>query len=163
MLMKSPSVFKSMILCAAFGMASLAAMASVDPEQLTIRDIVTQQTQLRAQVTAGKGAFKDMSKPERDALAERQDRVLRTLDSNQALEDMPPDQRTAVFNDLEWIKAAVSKAEDDRMICEYTRTVGSNRMVSVCMTAKAQREHREGAQQSMRTTQNCRGEVCKSN
>jgi hypothetical protein len=45
------------------------ALASADPQQLTIRDILTQQTQLRVQVVAGKGAFKDMSKAERAALA----------------------------------------------------------------------------------------------
>jgi hypothetical protein len=45
------------------------ALASADPQQLTIRGILTQQTQLRVQVVAGKGAFKDMSKAERAALA----------------------------------------------------------------------------------------------
>jgi hypothetical protein len=153
--MKLSSLLKSVALSATFAMASLAAMASVDPQELTIRDIVTQQTQLRSQVTAGKGPFKDMSKAERQALAERQDRVLKMLGGNQTLEDMPPDQRTVVFNDLEWIKAAVTKAEDERKVCEYTRTVGSNRMVSICMTAKEQREYREGAQQSMRTKSKC--------
>jgi hypothetical protein len=137
------------------------ALASADPQQLTIRDILTQQTQLRAQVVAGKGAFKDMSKAERAALVERQDRVLQMLGGQQTLEDMAPDQRTVVFNDLEWIKAAVTKAEDDRMVCEYTRTVGSNRMQSVCMTAKQQRENRDGSQDSLRRTfkcDSCRGD-----
>jgi hypothetical protein len=153
--MKPISMFKTAAVCAAFAMVSLVAVASVDPQQLTIRDIVTQQTQLRAQVTAGKGAFKDLSKSERLALVERQDRVLQMLGGAQTLEDMPPDQRTVVFNDLEWIKAAITKAEDERMVCEYTRVVGSNRMTSVCMTAKAQREYRDGSQQSLRTKFKC--------
>ncbi|MEQ1513467.1 MAG: hypothetical protein ABL934_12435, partial [Lysobacteraceae bacterium] len=159
--MKHVSTFRLAALAALLGMTSLAVMAAVDPQELTIRDIVTQQTQLRQQVVAGKGAFKDMSKAERNALAERQDRVLQMLGGSQTMEDMPPDQRTVVFNDLEWIKAAVTKAEDERMICEYTRTVGSNRMVSVCMTAKAQRENRDGAHQSLRTTYKC--DRCKGN
>ncbi len=134
---------------------SMLALASADPQQLTIRDILTQQTQLRAQVVAGKGAFKDMSKAERAALVERQDRVLQMLGGLQTLDEMAPDQRTIVFNDLEWIKAAVTKAEDDRMICEYTRIAGSNRMQSVCMTAKQRREHREGSEDSLRRTFKC--------
>jgi hypothetical protein len=142
-------------LAALLVMASSAVTAASDPQPPTIRDIVTQQTQLREQVKAGKGAFKDMSKAERKALAERQDRVLQMLGEKQTLDEMPPDQRTVVFNELEWIKAAVTKAEDERKICEYTRTVGSNRMVSVCMTAKEQRENRDGAQQSMRTQYKC--------
>lgn len=155
--MKPVSIFRAAAMLAAFAMVSLAAVASVDPQQLTIRDIVTQQTQLRAQVTAGKGAFKDMSKAERQVLVERQDRVLQMLGGSQTLEDMPPDQRVVVFNELEWIKAAVTKAEDERKVCEYNRVVGSNRMVSVCMTAKAQRENREAAQQSLRAKFKCEG------
>jgi len=145
--MKATS-FRSFLLVAMLS-ASAAVLASTDPQQLTIRDILTQQTQLRAQVVAGKGAFKDMSKAEREALIVRQDRVLRMLGGLVTIEDMPPDQRTEVFNDLEWIKAAVTKAEDDRMVCEYTRIAGSNRMKSVCMTAKEQREHRDGARRSL--------------
>ena len=79
------------------------------------------------------------------------------LGDNQTLDEMPPDQRIVIFNDLEWIKAAVTKAEDERKICEHTRTVGSNRTVSVCMTAKQQRENRDGAQQSLRTKYKCDG------
>lgn len=153
--MKLASSLKLIALSAVLVMTSMVAMAAADPQQLTIRDIVTQQTQLRAQVTAGKGAFKDLSKTERQALIERQDRVLQMLGGAQTLDEMPPDQRTVVFNELEWIKAAVTKAEDERKVCEYTRAVGSNRMVSVCMTAKEQREYREGSQQSLRTKFKC--------
>jgi hypothetical protein len=146
---------KSLIVGFALSFACAAAFASTDPQQLTIRDIVTQQTQLRAQVTAGKGAFKDMSKAERAALVERQDRVIQMLGGSETLDDMAPDQRTIVFNDLEWIKAAVTKAEDDRMVCEYTRAVGSNRMKSVCMTAKQQRDLQERTRSSLNRGQMC--------
>ncbi len=159
--MKLASSLKRIVLSAALVMTSMVVMAAADPQQLTIRDIVTQQTQLRAQVTAGKGAFKDMSKAERKVLAERQDRVLQMLGGSETLDEMPPDQRTLVFNELEWIKAAVTKAEDERLICEYTRAVGSNRMTSVCMTAKEQREYREGSQKSLRTKFKC--DDCRGN
>lgn len=159
--MKYVSTLKHFAFAALLGMTSGAVTAATDPQPPNIRDIVTQQTQLREQVKAGKGAFKDMSKAERKALAERQDRVLQMLGENQTLDEMPPDKRVAVFNDLEWIKAAVTKAEDERKICEYTRTVGSNRVVSVCTTAKEQRENRDGAQQSLRTGYKC--DDCKGN
>jgi hypothetical protein len=153
--MKYAASLKLVAFAVMLGMTSVSAMAAADPQELIIRDIVTQQTQLRAQVTAGKGAFKDMGKAERAALAERQDRVLQMLGGSKSIEEMRPDQRTVVFNDLEWIKAAVSNAEDERKVCEYTRTVGSNRMVSVCMTAKQQRDYRDGARQSLRIVGKC--------
>lgn len=146
---------KTFLLSAVLFSASAVALAAADPQQLLVRDILTQQTQLRSQVIAGKGAFKDMSNADRQVLAERQGRVLQTLGSLQDLDELAPDQRIVVFNDLEWIKAAVTKAEDDRKVCEYTRTVGSNRMRSVCMTAKEQREHRDGARSTLNRGQMC--------
>lgn len=153
--MKHVPTFRLAALAVMLGMSSLAVMAAADPQELTIREIVTQQTQLRQQVVAGKGAFKDMSTAERKVLVERQDRVLQQLDSTQTFEQLAPHQRTEIFNDLEWIKAAVTKAEDDRKVCEYTRSVGSNRVKSVCMTAKEQREHREAAQNTLNRGQMC--------
>jgi hypothetical protein len=96
-----------------------------------------------------------MSKAERSALVERQDRVLQMLGGLETLETMAPDQRTIVFNDLEWIKAAVTQAEDDRMVCEYTKIAGSNRMKSVCMTAREQREQRDKARRLLDNGQAC--------
>jgi hypothetical protein len=157
--MKNTSSLKLLALGVVLFGTSLIVLASADPVQLTIRDIVTQQTQLRAQVMAGKGAFKDMNKSEREALAERQGRILQMLGGVQTFEELPPDQRTVVFNDLEWVKAAVSQAEDDRMVCEYTRAVGSNRLQSVCMTAKKQRELRAATQDTLRRSYKC--DTCK--
>lgn len=146
---------KTFLLSAVLLSASALALAAADPQQLIVSDILTQQTQLRSQVVAGKGAFKDMSKADRQVLTQRQDRVLQLLGGLQNFDELAPDQRVVVFNDLEWIKAAVTKAEDERMICENTRTVGSHRVKSVCMTAKEQREFREGSQQSLRSPFKC--------
>jgi hypothetical protein len=139
----------------ALAIVSPASIASDDPKQVSVRDIVTQQTRLREQAVAGKGAFKDMKRPDRAALIERQDRVIATLGATESLDEMSPQARTDVFNDLEWIKAMVTKAEEERIICEYTRAVGSNRAVSVCMTAREHREYREGAQMSLRRAYKC--------
>lgn len=45
------------------------------------------------------------------------------------------------------------------MVCEYTKIAGSNRMQSVCMTAKEQRENRDGSQDSLCRTYKC--DTCK--
>ncbi len=132
-----------------------AAFASADPQSVTLHDILTQQTQLRAQLTSGKGAFKGLSKSERNQLLEKQGELMSLLQGVNTLDELRPDQRTAVFNNLEWIKAAVTKAEDERMVCEYVRTVGSNVPKSVCMTAREQREHRDNARKSLEQATIC--------
>ena len=68
---------------------------------------------------------------------------------------MPADQRTELFNELQWIDATVAKAQDERMVCEYTRSVGSNRMQSVCMTAAQRQKLRDSAQSELQRPKNC--------
>lgn len=153
--MKLFSSLRLIALSASLIMASMAVMASGDPQQLTLRDIVTQQYQLRQQVVAGKGAFKDMSEAQRKALAERQDRVLQMLDGSQTLDEMPPDQRVVVFNDLEWIKGAVAKAEDERLVCEYVYLTGSHIPRSVCMSAGERAQLTDDTRAGLRKTYKC--------
>lgn len=136
-------------------MVSTAAIAAADPEQLTIRDIVTQQTQLRQQAATGKGAFAGMAVPERRALLVRQDRVIQVLAGIRTLEDLPPDQRVAVFNDLEWIKHFVIKAEDERMVCEYVYLTGSHIPRSVCMSAKERERLTDATRGELRKVYKC--------
>lgn len=100
--------FKRIALSRAWAMPGPAAMASANPRQLTIRDILTRQTQLRSQVAAGKGAFEAMGRRERDALVTRQDRILGALGGNESFDQRPPEVRVTVFDDLEWIEAAVT-------------------------------------------------------
>ena len=142
-------------LVAALGLAWTAMSVQAQPEPPSLRDISAQQIRLRAQVVAGKGPFKDLSAPERKALVAKQDRILLLLDGVEDIEQLRPEHRVEVFNTIEWVKATVTKAEDERMVCEFARTVGSNRAKSVCMTAKQQREHRENARNSLNRGQMC--------
>lgn len=146
---------KLIALSATLIMAGMAVMASDDPQQLTLRDIVTQQYQLRQQVVAGKGVFKDMSEAQRKALAERQGRVLQMLEGSQTLDGMPPDQRVVVFNDLEWIRGVVAKAEDERMVCEYVYLTGSHIPRSVCMSARERAQLADDTRAGLRKTYKC--------
>jgi hypothetical protein len=152
------AIFVTMI--AALGFSTSFAQAPAERQaapQPTIQQIVAQQTQLRADVIAKKGAFKDLTEIERRDLVNRQNRVLKMLDGRNDLEKLRIEEKVEVFNDLQWISAAVRQAEEDRQVCERSRTVGSNRYKVVCMTAKQYREHKDGAQQSLRTPMKCQG------
>lgn len=140
-----------------FCLASFATVAwgAIDPAKLTVQDIVKQQTQLRAQVIAGKGPFKGMAKMERDEMVRHQDRVLTMIGDRKDLEGMSTEQRTELYNELQWIDATLGKAQDERMVCEHTRSVGSNRVQSVCMTAAQRERLRERAQSELQKPSAC--------
>jgi hypothetical protein len=135
-----------------------AAPASTEnTPQPTVRQVVDQQTDLRSQVIAKKGAFKDLTDIERDELVKKQNRILQLLDSRDDVQQLRAEEKIELFNHLEWVSATVRKAEEDRQVCERSRTVGSNRFQTVCMTAKQYREHKERARQGLRTAVKCQG------
>ena len=105
--------------------------------------IVAQQNEIRQAAQQRSGRYKDMAGADRDRLLQVQDRVLGRLDGRTSTTELPRADQVALFNDLEEISALVNKAEDDRMICERSRPIGSNRPVSVCKTVAQRREERE--------------------
>ena len=74
---------------------------------------------------------------------------------SQTLDEMPPDQRVVVFNDLEWIKGVVAKAEDERMVCEHVYLTGSHIPRSVCMSARERAKLTEDTRAGLRKTYKC--------
>lgn len=137
--------------------ASTVSAAAAETSEPTVRQIVDQQTDLRNQALAKKGAFKDLTDSEREELIKKQNHILQLLDGRDDVQQLRVEEKIELFNDLEWVSATVRKAEEDRQICERSRTVGSNRYQTVCMTARQYREHKERARQSLRTTVKCNG------
>jgi hypothetical protein len=162
--MKISAVSIVVAIAVAFGLpvaaestASPAVASSVEARQPTVRQIVDQQTDLRKQVLDKKGAFKDLTDIERDELIKKQNRILQLLDSREDVQQLRAEEKVELFNHLEWVIATVRKAEEDRKVCERSRTVGSNRFQIVCMTARQYREHKERSRQSLRTVVKCQG------
>lgn len=136
-----------------FVVAASLAMASPawagETESLNLDEVRSQQADIRAGVNAATGIYEDMSEANRRQLLERQDRVLRAIDGKTRGAELTEDAQIAVFNDLEWIEAAINRAEDERMVCERRKQLGSNRKERVCMTVAQQREMRERARAEM--------------
>lgn len=143
--------------CCLPAIAQTASAPQAETQPPTLRQIVDQQKQLRADVVSKKGAFKDLTQVERDELTKKQDRILQLLEGRDDISQLRAEESVEVFNHLEWVSAVVRNAEEDRQVCERSRTVGSNRFQVVCMTAKEYREHKERARQSLRTAMKCQG------
>jgi hypothetical protein len=114
-----------------------------------VETIVSQQQEIRAEVKARSGRYKEMPATTRDELLARQDELLRVLDGKQSLDELPENQRLKVFNTLEWIEATVNNLEAERMVCTREKTIGSNRIERVCRTVAQMKKEREQAQQDL--------------
>lgn len=56
-----------------------------------------------------------------------------------------------------------AKSDGDRMVCEKTRKIGSNRVERVCMTVAQRAAAREAAERSLNTSSSCNEAACGSN
>ena len=138
-----------------------AAFASVDSRVLMLDDIRTQQHEIRDGVEARTGRYKDLSASERNELLSKQARMLETIEGKHSTEELNDQQKTEVFNTLEWIEAVVNNDGEDRMVCERRPVLGSTRKERVCKTASQWREEREAARNMMDSRGSCMD--CKSN
>lgn len=119
------------------------------PASAEFEAIRAQQSQIRRDATARKGVFGDMPERTLRELLQRQDSVLQAIEGKQSAAELTESARLDVFNSLEWIEAAINRAEDDRMVCEQVATVGSNMKKRVCRTAAQARLERERAREEL--------------
>lgn len=137
------------LLVLAIAFAVPTASATVDSKVMQIKDIKTQQAEIRAGVEAGTGPYKNLSTDTRNQLLTRQAQMLSILDGKQSTDQLSEDQKTEVFNTLEWIEATVNHAEDERIVCERRQILGSTRKERVCKTVAQLRQEREAAREQM--------------
>jgi len=140
------SSFKALLLVLAL---AAPAMGSASGKVLQFDDIRTQQAEIREGVTAHSGRYKNLSQSTRTELLVRQAEVLALIKGKQIPDDLSQEQRTEVFNHLEWIEAAINDSQDERLICEQRKTIGSNRRQRVCRTAAQIREDHDRARQEL--------------
>ena len=152
---------KPFCLLLALVLTAPAAFASVDSRVLQLDDIRTQQTQIRDGVEARTGPYKDLSASERSELLSKQARMLQTIEGKHSTAELNDQQKTEVFNTLEWIEGVVNNEGDERMVCERRPVLGSTRKERICKTAGQWREEREAARNMMDSRGSCMD--CRSN
>ncbi len=145
------------VVVGAFLLFSCAAGAE-EARTPPLGEIRAQQEQMRGDVLAGKGIYKEMSREKRDELARRQSDLIALLGEHQSLDELSEADKTRAFNTLEWIKATVTNAEDARVVCERKRPVGSNRVQRVCATVAERRIQRQSVEDGLVQRSLCNGE-----
>jgi hypothetical protein len=127
----------------------LCSVAHADEQLPEISRIMSQQTQLRADITAHAGRFEKMPATKRDEVLSRQNGLFAVLDGKSTYADLSENERIEVFNTLEWIEAAINNEQDDQLVCRRERTLGSTRLNRVCRTQAQMKLDRERAIKDM--------------
>lgn len=150
------------ILFTAWMLGASAAASATGNTTSDLGEIRKEQISYRQQAMDKAGPFKDISEPDRQALIQKQNQLITLIEGKSTLGDLARDDQTTAINTLEWIKAAITRAEDERLVCERVKLVGSNRPSRVCKTVAERRQEREEAEKSMEERKMC-GAGCKSN
>lgn len=108
------------------------------------------------------GTFKDITPRVRNELVAKQTEFIDLTEGKQSLDELSRDDQMRAINTLEWIKAAVTKAENERVVCERVKMVGSNRPQRVCRTVGEMRLERDAAVKVMEERNMC-GAACRGN
>lgn len=111
--------------------------------------IRTAQDDLRKVVESKSGKYAYFTDEDRKDILSRQDRVLALIDGKTAIAELSSEDRAALDKALADVRAAVARAEDNRLICERIKPVGSNRPENKCMTVGQRRKLREHGQSQM--------------
>jgi len=125
------------------------AFASVDRGVLQFDTIRSQQAEIRAAVEARAGLYKDLPSNMRSELLAKQSQLLSIMEGKRSTSDLNEEQKTEIFNTLEWIEAAVNNVQDERLVCERRPILGSNRKERVCKTAAQLRAEHESARDQL--------------
>ncbi len=119
-----------------------ADVITIDSTPAQIRTV---QGELRAAIERKSGNYSHFTDDERKAIFARQDELLSLIDGKQDVAELGPDDKLALANALEAVKASVARAEDNRMICERIKPLGSNRPENKCISVGQRRRMREEA------------------
>jgi hypothetical protein len=112
-------------------------------------DIVAQQRQIRSEIKAREGRYKDMPSVKRAAILRNQDVLFAVLEGKAGIKELNVEQRTEAFNALQSINAAITDREDERVVCERHKPAGSNRVERVCRSLAQIKADREVARTSV--------------
>lgn len=142
--------YASPVLVVAMACAMALPAAFATEGGVTLLDPVrNEQAEILARVKAKTGAFADLSARDRKQMVERQTRMLKMIEGKKTTEELQETEKLELSNTLEWVDATVKRADDERMVCERVRVIGSNMKERVCMTVAQKREAGERARDDL--------------
>jgi hypothetical protein len=150
-------MFKQIALALTLALMMAPVAAASDHPNLDAGTIRTQQQQIRSEAQARTGRYAKLSPKQQRELMHQQDRVMQLLGSDVAnTTELSELDQVALFNSLEAIEAIVNNAEDERLVCERHKPVGTNRPRTVCKTAAQRAAARQASQDRViERTQTC--------
>lgn len=130
------------------GLCLVAAHAQAGTEGSTMdaQLILQDQQQLQREISEGTGRAAGLTSRQKNEVRLKQEALFTLLDGRSSVLELSEDKQVRAHNLVEEIKAIVTKAGDEKMVCRRERATGSNRTTTVCRSQKEMQEARDSAQ-----------------
>ena len=143
---------KSLLFVLMFGCSVSAMAATAKPNVSVTEDgFAAQVRAIEKDLSDGK-TYAEMSRTEREEVRGLLDRMAERMKGFDSVEQMPEDERLALFNDQERVNAMLVKGySDSRVVCDKRGRTGTHFKETNCQTVAERRRRTEEDQQNLRT------------
>lgn len=149
-------MFRNLILASSLalvsGFCASSAFAASQPFPLdatSASEFRKQAEDLRHEMHAG-GKYAQLTVDNQKRVDKQLDVLQELYDKREVRANFGKKDEIALVNASEEINAVLSGNDDDRLICEQVRTLGSNRTQKVCMTVAERRARNDAAKSDLR-------------
>jgi hypothetical protein len=144
---------KTLLMVLLFGFASAASATTEPAVSVTEGSFAAQARAIEKSLADGK-TYAEMSRAERDEVRSILGRMSERLEGVAAIEQMPEEDRLALFNDQERVNAMLVKGyTDSRLVCDKRGRTGTHFRETKCQTVAERRRRAEADQTNMRALQ----------
>ncbi len=126
------------------GLSAAAQAASEKPVVQMDRQAPVAEQVRKVEKALDNGEYAEISADDRAQVRQSLERITLRVGDRQTAQELPPAVQNEVFNDQERINTILTRAHaDSRLVCQHTRTTGSNMPKSRCLTVAERRRIEE--------------------
>ncbi|WP_313179493.1 hypothetical protein [Stenotrophomonas sp.] len=126
------------------GLSAAAQAASEKPVVQMDRQAPVAEQVRQVEKALDNGEYAEISADDRAQVRQSLERITLRVGDRQTAQELPPAVQNEVFNDQERINTILTRAHaDSRLVCQHTRTTGSNMPKSRCLTVAERRRIEE--------------------
>ena len=120
----------------AFALLFATCAAPVLAADDTVPDILQAQHALRDKLDNPNGEYSRFSPDDLTKMRQAQDEIFRMLAGVTSLDQLKEDQKVALSDELDEVKAALARNDANRLVCHREQKPGTNLVAKVCETVQ---------------------------
>ncbi len=137
-------MYRITVVAMLLGLSAAAQAASEKPVVQMDRQAPVAEQVRKVEKALDNGEYAEISADDRAQVRQSLERITLRAGDRQTAQELPPAVQNEVFNDQERINTILTRAHaDSRLVCQHTRSTGSNMPKSRCLTVAERRRIEE--------------------